>query len=333
MPIGANFSQWTVNATNAYTNTNVSLAYNQPYSLGPEGLFSGWNLSYSVASASNDTWNTSFTQNAISSAPVTLSGVQSSIIFTESFENEVLSANNTSWLFVQTSNFTLSIQQCTTGSNSSTCSLLNSTSTLTAPISGISNSIQILPNGQQVIVTAVAYNQTIGLFYSSLQNSMYFQNLGQLISGSNVTDVEFAGTALTAAFSSTAVDIYILEISNSYIMHITQIPSIDNTTIANWPAPVGAQWNPINIHTSNVYPNRLVVECTQGLWVIGYNYQQLTPFYLAYISTLSTVGAGQPWTRLVSVFSNYISFIESNSTAFSQITEYALFNPLAPVQT
>jgi hypothetical protein len=325
------FNTWSVQPTNMVSNANVSLLYVVNYYLNPVNQFAGWNLTYSINSSQ---WNTNFTSNGpIQNQGLTIPNVSNPIFF-ETYSNSYLSQSGTFWVYIQGSNNVLYAQSCPV--QGSVCSVVNSSS-LTGQVSGIANSERILPNGQKYVLTAVAFQSTVGFYYSALpisNSSAVFQMVGNLTLPGNVTDVEFVGTTLAAAIGNTDLELVIVGLTNSLDIDFSQVYSISNSTVNNWVAPsLNATWAPVNIHSSNIYPNRIVVECLNGIYVLGFNYQLLTAFFLNYIPTQSTIGAGQVWNRAVTVFGNYITLLEANSTNFAQISEYALFNVLAATQT
>jgi len=217
------------------------------------------------------------------------------------------------------------------------CTLLNNPGTFNQTLVSVANTIVQSVNGNSYLITAFAYanNQTVDYFISRQNPNSFLVYKSSIKFSGPVNAIMFTGSVLSTAIPSTnQVYFNYFIIDSNQNLDIIPVSTVDSTTAANW-NPGSAAWTPINIHASNQDPNRVVVECTNGLFTIGIGYQEVSVFFLNYISLTSNVvpGPNPVWSRAVTLFANHMVIVELSNTGESLITEYALFNLYNPVLT
>jgi hypothetical protein len=303
-------------------------------------MFTGWNLSYAVANQSSNTWNTNYVTSKAFQTLLTFdakTATPANTIFTQSFSNSLWNTEGVYLLFTQDNTNKIYMQSCFVNGTKA-CTLLNNPGVFTQALVSVANTIVQSVNGNTYLITAFAYanNQTVDYFISKQNPNSFLVYKSSIKLSGPVSAIMFTGSVLSTVIPAPSNQVYFTYfiIDSNQNVDIIPVSIVDSLAAANWP-PGEAAWTPINIHASNQDPNRVVVECSNGLFTIGIGYQQVSVFYLNYIGLTSSIAPGQNpvWSRAVTLFANHLVVVELSSTGQSLITEYALFNLYNPVLT
>lgn len=116
------------------------------------------------------------------------------------------------------------------------------------------------------------------------------------------------------------VKIYELSASSA-----TLVSTLDVNTVKPWLNDTVADWTPSKVHSSPVFPNRIVVETKTILLLLGFSMNDLRVYFFSSLKLAGNLD-DHTYSRTIQFHGNYLVVLEGTYLEL-KVAEYSLANP------